>query len=233
MKTLFRIVNQNRFFYQLNSVLLVLICFFLCFFNRADGFIWCNQMHTLLLRNFFEQITFLGDGWFSVVVALYFFIFSKKNKKIGFMILLAYLSSGLFSQIMKHLIISPRPKVYFERLHLHYFLDTFSSSRVGLNSFPSGHTASFFALATVFSNYFRKRHICIVALFLSVLVGYSRIYLAHHFLIDVLFGAIIGVLFGSFSIIWIRKLYRLKKVKHFFKSFKYKQKSSLKTNFSR
>jgi undecaprenyl-diphosphatase len=35
--------------------------------------------------------------------------------------------------------------------------------------------------------------------------GYSRIYLAHHFLIDVFVGAIIGILFGSLSVIWVNR----------------------------
>jgi undecaprenyl-diphosphatase len=41
---------------------------------------------------------------------------------------------------------------------------------------------------------------------LSIAVGYSRIYLGHHFLIDVIFGAIIGVFFGSFSAVWAKKI---------------------------
>ena len=193
------------------------ITLFLCCFSRVEGFMWFNQIHTSVLRAFFEAITFLGDGWFSIIMALLILVLSKKNKELAFIILFAYLSSGIFSQIIKNLIDSPRPKVYFEEHHLQYYIDTFATSRVGYRSFPSGHTASFFALATVFSNYWKKKQICITAIIMSILVGYSRIYLGHHFLIDVLFGAIIGIVFGSLSASWANKIlansYIRKKIK--------------------
>lgn len=206
MKDFFKVITQNQFFYLLNLFLILGITLFLCCFNRAEGFIWFNQIHSSTLSAIFEVITFLGDGWFSIILAFSLLFFSKKNKELALIILLAYISSGIFAQIIKNLIDSPRPKVYFEAHHLQYYIDTFANSRVGYRSFPSGHTASFFALATVFSNYWKKAPICIVAVMLSVLVGYSRIYLGHHFLVDVLFGAIIGIVFGSLSIIWVRKI---------------------------
>jgi len=206
MKVFVKIITQNPFFYVLNLFLMLGITVFLCCFSRVEGFMWCNQIHTSMLSTFFEAITFLGDGWFSIIVALLVLVLSKKNKQLAFVILLAYISSGIFSQIIKNLIDSPRPKVYFEEHHLQYYIDTFANCRIGYRSFPSGHTASFFALATVFSNYWKKTSICIAAVLMSILVGYSRIYLGHHFLIDVLFGAIIGIVFGSLSIIWVRKI---------------------------
>jgi membrane-associated phospholipid phosphatase len=206
MKDFLKIINQNQFFYLLNLFLMLAVTVFLCYFGRAEGFIWLNQIHSSILTTFFEAITFLGDGWFSIVFALGILILLKKNKELAFTILLAYISSGIFSQIIKNLIDSPRPKVYFEVHQLHYYVDTFATSRVGYRSFPSGHTASIFALATVFSIYWKKITICIFAFIISFFVGYSRIYLGHHFLIDVLFGAIIGIFFGSLSIIWVRKM---------------------------
>lgn len=206
MKDFLKIITQNQFFYLLNLFLTLGITVALCCFSRAEGFIWLNQIHSSILTTFFEAITFLGDGWFSIVLALGILILSKKNKELAFIILLAYISSGIFSQIIKNLIDSPRPKVYFEVHQLHYYIDTFATSRIGYRSFPSGHTASIFALATVFSLYCKKTTICIFAFVMSVFVGYSRIYLGHHFLIDVLFGAIIGIVFGTLSIIWVRKM---------------------------
>jgi undecaprenyl-diphosphatase len=144
-------------------------------------------------------------------------LFSKNNRTLAFIILLSYISSGLFAQLLKNCITSPRPLTYFEIHHYKYYLETFANSRVGYNSFPSGHTASFFALATVIAHYFKQKHICISMLVLSAIVGYSRIYLGHHFLIDVTFGAIIGIIFGSFSAIWVSKIsanpYLRKKIK--------------------
>jgi undecaprenyl-diphosphatase len=44
-----------------------------------------------------------------------------------------------------------------------------------------------------------------MSLTLGILVGYSRVYLAHHFLIDVFAGAVLGLLFGSLSYLWYNK----------------------------
>lgn len=206
MNSFLKVITQNSFFYSLNLVIITTVILLLCSFSQADGFMWLNQFHTTILNLIFESITFLGDGWFIIVSAVFILLFVKKHRNLAFIILLSYISSGLFAQIIKNIIAAPRPKVYFELHHYQYYLDTFASSRIGFNSFPSGHTASFFALATVLSNYCKRRYICISLLVLSILVGYSRIYLAHHFLMDVFAGALIGVLFGSLSVIWFNKI---------------------------
>lgn len=206
MNSILKVITQNPFFYGLNFGLVLIAVFLLCIFSQADGFIWLNQLHNAILNLTFESITFLGDGWFIIVSSVFILVFVKKHRKLAFIILLSYISSGIFAQIIKNIIAAPRPKVYFELHHYQYYLDTFASSRIGFNSFPSGHTASFFALATVLSNYCKRRYVCTSLLILSILVGYSRIYLAHHFLMDVFVGAIIGVVFGSLSVIWYNKI---------------------------
>lgn len=206
MNSIIKIVTQNRFFYALNFVLIIAILCLLFSFSRADGFIWLNQFHSSFLNYTFENITFLGDGSFTFLLSFFILVFFKNHRKLAFILLLSYISSGLFAQIIKNCISSPRPSVFFEIHHYKYYLDTFATSRIGFHSFPSGHTASFFALATVLSNYCKRRYICFSMIILSALVGYSRIYLAHHFLIDVFAGSIIGVLFGSLSVAWYNQI---------------------------
>lgn len=217
MNSAFKIIHQNLFFYTINGLLLIALIILSCVFSHSQGFIWLNQTHTKVLTYLFEGITFLGDGWFIILLSIYLLLFSKKHNKLAFIILLSYISSGIFSQLLKNCISSPRPSTYFEIHHYKYYLETFAKSRIGYNSFPSGHTASFFALATVIANYFRQKHICFSMIILSIAVGYSRIYLGHHFLIDVIFGAIIGVLFGSFSAVWAKIItknsFLIKKIK--------------------
>jgi undecaprenyl-diphosphatase len=59
------------------------------------------------------------------------------------------------------------------------------------NSFPSGHTATAFAGATMLS-YFVPRAAPALYL-LAAAIGYSRLYLGVHYPLDVLGGAVIGV----------------------------------------
>ena len=218
MKTFLKKLSKNGFFYSYNILILSVMTIFLLIFSRADGFIWLNQIHNWPLNFFFDKITFLGDGIFIIIVSLIILLFIKKHTKLAFIILLSYISSGLFVQIIKGTITAPRPSVYFEMHHYNYYLDVFATSRKGLSSFPSGHTASFLAFATVLAGYCKRKFVCILSFLLSVLIGYSRIYLANHFLIDVFAGAIIGVTFGLLSEIWvdliISKLRRRKQKKH-------------------
>jgi membrane-associated phospholipid phosphatase len=62
------------------------------------------------------------------------------------------------------------------------------------HSFPSGHTASAFALATLLSFSIKNKPIASIGLLgAACLVGFSRTYLSQHFLVDVCAGSLIGV----------------------------------------
>lgn len=65
------------------------------------------------------------------------------------------------------------------------------------HSFPSGHTASSFAAATVLSIYYPKATPLVVSL--STAVGLSRVHLGVHFPSDVAVGALIGIGLGALS----------------------------------
>jgi membrane-associated phospholipid phosphatase len=205
MKTFLKIIKRNNFFYISCLTLTIACIFFLIFYSKADTFIIMNGFHTSLLTVFFQNITFCGDGLFSLIVFTIIMISFKKHRDLGVILLISYLSSGILAQIIKHFVTSPRPSVYFEAHHYAYYIDTFSNCRIGFRSFPSGHTASAFAMVTVFTSYLKKRHVWALCLLFAVAIGYSRIYLAHHFLIDVLAGGIIGVLSGTFSVLWYNK----------------------------
>ena len=62
-------------------------------------------------------------------------------------------------------------------------------------SFPSGHSASSFAAATVFAFALTRRRAAIIWA-LAATVAFSRIYIGVHYPLDVVVGALIGVLIG-------------------------------------
>jgi undecaprenyl-diphosphatase len=192
-----------------------------------------NGFHTSLLTILFQNITFCGDGLFIIIVFTIIMISFKKHRDLGVVLLISYLSSGLLSQVIKQFVTSPRPSVYFESLHYAYYLDTFSNCRIGFRSFPSGHTASAFAMVTVLTSYFKKRYVWALCLLFAVAIGYSRIYLAHHFLIDVLAGALIGVLSGTLSVLWFKKKrFKIKKIVKQFKIAIHNSKTQHKPNIN-
>lgn len=65
-------------------------------------------------------------------------------------------------------------------------------------SFPSGHTMSSIAAATVIFNINYK--IGIISWIIAILIAFSRMYLYVHYPSDVMIGAITGFLIGTFTI---------------------------------
>jgi len=150
-----------------------------------------NQ-HTSLVDFFFKYATNLGDGLFAVSLLLLICWF--KPLKYFWLGVLSFAISGLLAQFIKK-VIAPsalRPiKVYsMDKLHL---IDGVLVN--SYHSFPSGHTATAFALFMFLAYVFHKNTIAQIGFaLLAVIVGFSRIYLTQHFLLDVLFGALFGIL---------------------------------------
>jgi membrane-associated phospholipid phosphatase len=71
------------------------------------------------------------------------------------------------------------------------------------HSFPSGHTASAFALFIGMAFFTQNKYLKAVCLLLALGVGYSRVYLALHFPEDVLAGSLIGVLCALLLYQWV------------------------------
>jgi len=195
-------VFENRLFYLLCLSFLAFSGLLLACVTKADSFIALNQLHSQTMDFFFARYTFLGDGTCSLMVCAILLFTRQRN--LALCVLLAYLSSGLFAQTLKHLIFAPRPRLYFETSNLPFYIDFFKTSCAGNNSFPSGHTTSAFALATVLASHF-KRTIHTILLFIgAILVGFSRIYTGEHFPLDVWTAMAIGIAFGLIAILLVK-----------------------------
>lgn len=118
--------------------------------------------------------------YIAVVLAAVLALYVVKKKKEFFILLNSLLLSSVIVYIVKQVIQRVRPDILFNLL----FMDEFS--------FPSGHTATAFVIATTMSYYTRRRN-DIILFILAILVGLSRIYLQTHYFSDVLTGAIIGM----------------------------------------
>jgi membrane-associated phospholipid phosphatase len=164
--------------------------FSLAIFSAKDIFFRLNTIHTLYLDTFFQNYTLLGDGVFSI--AIFLILLLAERTAMAMQVITGYLFSGIISQVLKRLIHAPRPHAIISNTEYPYFID--GVTHTGMTSFPSGHTTSVFALATLLALNARDNRISLIYLVTAIITGYSRIYLGQHFLADVTAGALIGVL---------------------------------------
>jgi membrane-associated phospholipid phosphatase len=190
MKSLKAILISNRNFF---ISYLFFFCVGLIFFlsvGKASSFIELNPYHRSALDTFFVGVTFLGDGRFAIVICLIFLLLRRWSP--ACQLIAAFLVSALVAQVLKNIFSMPRPKQYFPAGQYSYFID--GVTHIGFASFPSGHSTSVFAMATLLAIFDGNKKGNILYLLVAVAVGYSRIYLGQHFLVDVLVGSMIGTL---------------------------------------
>jgi membrane-associated phospholipid phosphatase len=161
--------------------------------GKAASFRMITGYHSPATDFFFRNITHLGDGIFILSLAAILALLKKYFQSIG--IVAGYLLSGIFAQSGKKLLALPRPKAWFEPLgETVYEVPGLDVHMKG--SFPSGHTASVFALAIFLIILLPYRWYSWLILLVACIVGYSRIYLSQHFPVDVWTGAMIGTFSG-------------------------------------
>lgn len=78
------------------------------------------------------------------------------------------------------------------------------------HSFPSGHTTTAFTTALLLTAVLQRRIWCFVLPIMAMLVGYSRVYLAQHFVTDVCAGMCIGLFSAWVSLLIYLRATRLK-----------------------
>lgn len=129
--------------------------------------------------------TFLASFliWF-MFLGISFFLLRIKNKKAAFFVVFSVILAWIISEVIKDLFFTVRPFMINGFLPL-------TVTDPSDNSFPSGHAASAFALATSVFTY--KKRAGYVTFFLACLVGLGRVISNVHYPIDVLGGAVLGV----------------------------------------
>lgn len=141
-----------------------------------------NHNRHFLLDLFFQYFRLLGKGW--VLVPAFVVVFLLEGERLR-LFLATIIIESITVYLLKALFSTPRPASVLR--------DVYLLEPLHQKSFPSGDTAMAFALATFFSQgapLWLKAILWIYAL----LIGYGRVYLGVHFPLDVVAGALIGVL---------------------------------------
>lgn len=148
---------------------------FLAINGLAGRWPWFDKIGPLIGGDYIMVIMALG-------IALLWF-FKPLKRHVYLAIASAAVADGIVTQALKHLVHRPRP---FEVLKVHQLIiDTEHG-----NSFPSGHATIYFSLAFAFwgTKYFWPLFI------LAVIGSIGRVVVGVHYPLDILVGAVIGLL---------------------------------------
>lgn len=166
-------------------------------FARNEGLVLAiNGLHTSWSDVFFQYYTHLGDGLVFLPGLLLFGW--KRTRPWGWLLLAVGLGHALLVHVLKES--APywmpsgalRPKAYIANDALLHFVPGVKVHEY--YTFPSGHTASAFALGATLSLWIRRLWVMPLLGVHAMLVGVSRVYLLQHFYEDVYAGALLGVL---------------------------------------
>ena len=170
----------------------------LFYWNKEQVFLWLNHQHTYTADVILKYFTYIGDGIFMLGLGLLLLIF--RFRKLGVLMLLSFLLSGLLAQSIKRIEARPRPGLHFQNPDIIHRVDDVLLK--GKNSFPSGHTTTAFATFSLLAFATRNKFVQFLYFAIAVTIGYSRIYLGQHFAEDVLMGAAVGFL-SSYFLTWL------------------------------
>jgi membrane-associated phospholipid phosphatase len=139
---------------------------------------------------FFKYSTMLGDGAVWIIIIIIIFVYSRRCLPL---IIAAIIISTLITQGIKNFIFPAEPRPTYGLVDMHKIHTVAGVELHKMNSFPSGHTATAFTIFLLACLLIRKWWIIPTGFFYAAMVGYSRIYLAQHFPLDVGGGILTGV----------------------------------------
>jgi len=177
-------------------VLTLVVAVFLLLQGKEGSFLVINKHNHPAFDHVFEYWTYLGDGIIWVPLFIYA-IFFKREFLIP--VLASLLICTIITQFLKRVVFADelRPILALGKEKIRVIEGLKIHTR---NSFPSGHTSTAFTLALLMAFLVRGNFWVFFFPLVAFFVGYSRVYLAQHFVTDVFAGMIIGIISSYLSL---------------------------------
>lgn len=184
-------MKRSSLFYWLTGILIVAIVIAASFYfdGAVRDFISGHQDRTL--RNFMRGVSRIGD-WPAhlalglVLLGIAWWRGNTQWTRIFLSMLIALAIAGVIARGIKIATGRARPSVKTEEVTIR---SHFSSK---YHAFPSGHVAASMGFFGVL--FFANRRIALACLPIPILIGFSRMYVAAHYLSDVVCAALLGIL---------------------------------------
>lgn len=157
--------------------------------NYIDISIFCLiniNMQNYIFDFIMPIITNVGLPGLWIVICICIYMFGgEKGKNTAILCIIAIVIGYFLTEFLKYIVARPRPYIILDGVHILSVMDNYS--------WPSGHTITIFAVTTLIGK--KYGNLCLILLLLlASMVGFSRVYIGVHYPLDVLSGAVIGIL---------------------------------------
>lgn len=189
--------------------LIFVVAVFVAIYGKNDSFLMINGHWSPQADYFFNYVTFFGE-WFLWVPLFVYAIFYKRDFFIA--VISALIICTIITHLFKRVIFEGEPRPLRLLEDAARAVPLIKDNRY-LNSFPSGHTSTAFTTALLLAFVVRRKFAIYVFPLLAFLVGYSRVYLAQHFVTDVLAGMFVGIISSYLALLLYNYFHQKKRRK--------------------
>jgi membrane-associated phospholipid phosphatase len=197
------VFKRPAYFYILFIPFLILGGVAMYMTRKPDLFLEINRHYSPIADVFFFWNTSLGNGIVFIVFCLVVF---WRNIGYGILSLITFTLSAIIPQFLKKVIFPDvvRPFKFFQGDPSMHWVEGVELH--SMNSFPSGHSVSIFALAFLATMLVKNKAWGLLFAFIAIITAYSRVYLAQHFFEDIYAGGCIGVICTMLTFLIFEKL---------------------------
>lgn len=186
------IIRKNAIFFIGFFIFSFVGLAFTQYFGRDELHLSINSHYTSFLDLFFKYFSKLGPIIFIICILVY--VIRKEKYKVLFLLLSSYLLNFIIVTFVKRtfFIHIHRPTYYFSQKGIDLHLIDGVRSQIPF-TFPSGHASESFLFMLFICIISKSKWVQFIAVCISILMAFSRVYLSKHFLIDTIGGAFLGV----------------------------------------
>lgn len=188
---------SSPWYWALPTVVLFAIAVVVMTSSNHDLFLILNSALYITNKYIWLNVTLFGDAAMAAIILLPLI---GRRTDIIWAAIIAGIITAIFVSVGKNYFAIPRPPAVLDGHFFHQIGNLFT-----VKSFPSGHTAAAFSVASVVVLSIRQSPIKFIVLLYALLIGLSRIAIGAHWPMDVLAGAIIGWFPGVIGVLFAQK----------------------------
>lgn len=156
-------------------------------------------IRTPFMDGVMSAVSELGNEMAFIVIGL--ILLWCADKKFGYRFLLVFTAGGVINQLLKAIFMIPRPWVIEPDFQI---VEAAREGATGF-SFPSGHAQSATLMYGMLAGRIKRAWAYVLAAILIIVVGFSRMYLGVHTLLDVVVAIIVSlIVIGVFELLFKR-----------------------------